>query len=269
MADQINPIASFIENLEKLNESKTVDDKLPFSKIKYRLRPLNASQVSKINSSLVASNNFNSQIIFNELTKNLFDELVVLEEGKTYKSFNILDYMYLVFKIRGMVDDKIKVSNDEGETIGTTSVKERLTEYKKQKMEKELEYGEKACKITLYLPSYQRVIKFNSEMEKVYKAISKKKDPDLEEFFKYTFKSYISLFIKTVKIVVDGEETEVDFHTINKVDDQISIMNHIPNTVFKDIYKKIQRMMKPSEDLVKYDDDNNIDLDVGFYIKDI
>lgn len=257
-------IGDAIKALEDMNSKGSIEDTMPFSKIKFKLSPPLAKHTSKINSIALTSNAYNESILFNNLVNDLISDLVELEDGKTLKNFHIYDYHYLVFKIREMISPKIKFDDDTEDF----DIKSKLEEFSKQDEIKTKEVGDKVCRVGLRLPSYFRMQKFDKAIAKKIKVMTKDgEDGDVEEYMKYTFKNLIVRFISSISIIIDKEEKEISLHNLPRIEDQMRLVDNIPNEIFSKIYSAIDEMLKPTTDLKKIDDENSIQLDSSFFLE--
>ena len=96
-----NDIKSILTALEDLNNNDTISFKLPLSKHKVALAPLNAKHTTEIDSSVLSNTKDGSYgIKFQSLMKNIFSDVLTLPKGVTYKDFGVYDFNYIILKMR-------------------------------------------------------------------------------------------------------------------------------------------------------------------------
>lgn len=252
MADNKNDgFSDILKSLKEANEKNIIKFELPVSKLEVKLKPLQAKHISKINSSLIAGGSDGSYAVrFTSMLKNILDDVLILPEGETYASFNIIDKHYIIFKIRETINPILTIHTEDGEVeVDIKSAQESLV---KNNYKTEKTIGKKSCKITLKVPTFERHVRYNQIVESIHRKMASEEKPDIEQFTSDIFGFTLIEFLYKISVQVGNESRDFIFHE-QTPSNQLEILNNIPKEEYRQIFDVIGDLTKVITDSLKTD----------------
>jgi len=245
MPETVVSIDDVINSLKKSNESKRVTIPLVCSDFEVVLEPLGAKQISKINSSFMASGmNGSHHIQFTVVVKSIFDDLLTLPEGKTYNDINIVDMHFLVFKLREMLGNDFKVLSDVGEEEVDVCTKTQIKRLLDSEIKTTHTVKVDGIEITLELPSYKKSFFYNKELKTVYDRVLKEKVPNMEVVAKEAFVFMLLPFLKDITII-NNKETQTLVFEGQSIDSQRKLLNTLSKECYRGVLDSIEILSEP------------------------
>lgn len=255
----MSDLNSIINSLKKNQESKITEFELPCSGIKVKLKPFQAKHNSMVNSSVVAGNDGTYTLKFSNLIKEIFDDLLEIEEGKSYKDIPLVDTHYLVLKVRETFSREVVlnvVSEDEEERV---DIGQFIEKFEQAKIDKDCEIDVIEGDITVVVR--QPSLMDNIQYDKILIASHKKfKENDSERLIKDALAYTLLKFIKSITIKHENEFQTIPMSSLNPAERR-EVLNNIPNPMYKSIMNAVNNITSPIEELLKVDEEKSLIID--------
>ena len=255
----MSDINSIISSLQKINEDKIQEITLPYSKVDITLKPFQAKHNSMVNSSLVAGGDGTYALKFSSLLKDIFDDLIIIKNGKTYLDIPLIDVHYIVLRIRKTFSNtvSIDIGTEEEQTIDINDIISKFENTETKITEGVCEDKSKQIKIYIKQPSFL----VNLEYDKIITASHKKfGDKNSEIMIKDALAYTVLKFIQKMDITVENEIQTIFMNTISPKD-RITLLNSIDNIMYKDLMDKVSELTNPIDDLLKVDGEYSLAMD--------
>jgi hypothetical protein len=258
----MSDINSIIAGLSKLNDENTITFNLPLSKIEVTLKPFQSKHGSMVNSSLVAGADGTYGLKFMPLIKDIFDDILTLDEGKTYHNLPLVDVHYIILKIRETFNDEVIINYGTDEQT-SVNIKHIIRGFNDLKIDdKPIVVGDEICSVEVVQPSFTKTLKFDNILIASHERFSEKES---EQLVKDALAFTMLKFIKSIKLVIDNEEQSVTLSDYNPME-QKKLLNMIPNTLYKDIMNAVKGITDPMEDLLRIDEETVVVIDQSILV---
>lgn len=245
-------IDDIINSLQEANKSNSTTFTLPISKLKVELLPLTAKHITAFDSSLISSAREGTYAMaFSRVLRDVLSDILILPKGKTFDDFTIYDLNYIILKMRESMNPVFNPHDVDDENIDIDiNITDMLKQKKNHPKEKELSKVVKTegLEITLELPSFQKSVRYDNIINKMYADNA----DDMETIARESFNNVVTRFIKSITLPVNNESVTVQFETLSP-QEQKKIASNFSSTTYRKLFEDIGVLTEPVNDLVSSD----------------